>query len=508
MKAIMLISTWVVLVSSNGFGFGLVNNSTVSVTAEDSLCIPFFNLDSLGRSIGGLDTTKVMAFYPNGDSAFCEAVAGVIGRVKVSVDNGDTVYRWTAQVSEIDGTGGAGLYAVKITAKSDQTGGWLTTSRTSSFQLINQNFNDILQMTIDSLKAVLDSVQNFHNWVGNVRYTNPDSTLSIKRFAASGANGSNGSFYIYNSNGTAGIFNAAGGTGENAFHGLSISGSNAGAGIRSIGGIQGHGAVFGGGASSGNGIQTYAYNGDGIRSFAITSGNGISADGAGTGFVDIAAPEFADTIANRVLEDSLHYQGSFSGGGSGPISVQVLAYDSSLEQIIPGVNVAIRNIEQTALIALNGTGTDGKAAFNLAADSFLAVAFAPGYIFESYDTLIVEAANVDTIWGWRFDPGNPSAPELCRVYGFLYDISGNPENGAVVTAWLPSGVGRKDNSIISPFKTTALSDSAGYFYLDLIPNEKMIPANSKYEITITRTDGTILRQRVVVPESPSWLLTW
>jgi hypothetical protein len=508
MKIIITMGLWLLLAFRGAAGFGIVGNATSSATGEDSLCVPFFNLDSLGRNIGGLDTAKIMTYYPNGDSAFCEVIAGISGRIKMSVDNGDTSYRWVAQVSDIDGVGGAGLYMVKISAKSDQTGAWLTTPRTLSFQLVEKEFNVALTMTIDSLQAVLDSVRNLHDWVGNVRYTNPDSTLTIKRFAASGANGTNGSFYIYNSNGTAGIISAAGGSGENAFHGLSISGSNTGAGIRAIGGIQGHGAVFGGGSSSGNGIQAYAYNGDGIHTFAITSGDGIDADGAGAGNADIKAPEFADMIANRILEDSLHYQGSGGGYGEGPISYQILAYDSTIQQVIPGVSIAIRNLGQDALMALNSTGSDGRASFNLPADSLLAVAFSPGYIFETYDTLVVSTNGSDTLFGYCFDSGTPATPELCRVYGFLYDISGNPENSAVVTAWLPSGVSRSDNSIISPFKVTALSDTTGYFYLDLIPNGVLVPDSSKYEITITRTDGTILRQRVVVPDSPSWLLTW
>ncbi len=362
MKIIIIMGLWLISVSGRTFGYGLVNNSTASVSAEDSLCIEFFNLDSLGRNIGGLDTVKIMTYYPNGDSAFCEVIAGISGRVKMSVDNGDTAYRWAAQVSDIDGSGRAGLYTVKITAKSDQTGGWLTTPRTFSFQLIEREFNDALVMTIDSLQAVLDSLQSLHNWVG--------------------------------------------------------------------------------------------------------------------------------------------------GSGDGPISYQVLTLDSTIHQIIPGVNVAIRNLSQTALMALNCTDAAGGAVFNLSADSFLAVPFSPGYIFTGFDTLIVVGSGSDTLYGYRFDPGTPSSPELCRAYGFLYDISGRPENNAVVTAWLPSGVSRQDNGIISPFKITALSDTTGYFYLDLIPNATLVPDTSKYEITITRADGTILRQRVVVPDSPSWLLTW
>jgi hypothetical protein len=62
--------------------------------------------------------------------------------------------------------------------------------------------------------------------------------------------------------------------------------------------------------------------------------------------------------------------------------------------------------------------------------------------------------------------------------------------------------------IISPYSVSTTTDNNGYFYLDLIPSDSLIPPGVKYEFTISRSDGTILRQRLTVPDASIWRLTW
>lgn len=117
-------------------------------------------------------------------------------------------------------------------------------------------------------------------------------------------------------------------------------------------------------------------------------------------------------------------------------------------------------------------------------------------------------AGVDSVCGDQFDPGLPALAGLCRVYGYLYDIQGNPETGAVVRAYLPAGVVRYQNVIVSPFSVSVSSDTVGYFYLDLLPSDSLIPTGREYEISISRSDGTVLRRRLAVPAMSSWQLVW
>lgn len=412
------------------WGYAIVSNATSSVAPEDSICVPFFNLDSLGRNIGGLDTTRVIVFDPGGDSVFSEVLAGVTGRVKISVDAGDTAYRWVAQVSDIDAASPqCGQYNVKIVAKSDQTGGWLKTSKSFSFQVISRKFDAMAKMIIDSLQAVIDSLQNHSNW-------------AVKAVSDS--------------------------TNVKGLTGAKLGYLDASIASRSV--------------------------------FNNNTMEVIISPGHATNKI------YADTIANRVLEDSAHYQGDDEGGGLYARSLVIL--DSTLEQTIPGVNIVVYDLTQTVQFARGTTNSQGIVGFNLGTGNFLAVPFSPGYIFESFDTLIVAGAGIDTIRGCRFDPGAPALPGLCRLYGFLYDIGGAPESGAIITAWLPAGVSRSQETIISPFKKTTVSDSTGYFYIDLIPSAGLIPDTTKYEIIITRSDGTILRERILLPALPSWQLNW
>jgi hypothetical protein len=195
-----------------------------------------------------------------------------------------------------------------------------------------------------------------------------------------------------------------------------------------------------------------------------------------------------------------------TGTGSYPVGLTV--YDSISDQVVPGARVSIYNSALNAMMALGATGADGKASFNLDSNSYVTSTFAPGYVFGTYDTIIVEGALVDTIVGHRFDPGSPASPELCRVYGFLYGIDGLAIEGVSVTAQLTEGVARHNSMIVSPYRRSSISDSTGYFAIDLIPSASMNPAGSSYLISASYPSGTILKKTITVPDLSSWLLDW
>jgi len=194
--------------------------------------------------------------------------------------------------------------------------------------------------------------------------------------------------------------------------------------------------------------------------------------------------------------------------GSGLYSYTIRAYDTILGQVVSGVRLAVRNVSQTSLIAVGATDSQGEAGFNLDADSFVVVAVAPGYVFSPYDTTIVLGTGVDTVFGSRFDPGAPASPGLCRVYGYVADVRSEPESSAAVSAYLPKGVTRSGDLLVSPFSVSTQTDSLGYFYLDLIPSDSLVGDDTSYEITISRHDGTIMRKRFKVPAQTSWQLVW
>ncbi len=194
--------------------------------------------------------------------------------------------------------------------------------------------------------------------------------------------------------------------------------------------------------------------------------------------------------------------------GSGIYPVTIVAYDSGSGQAVPGARVCVYDEEINVLAAQGATASDGQIAFNLDPGRYVLSSFAPGYIFAAYDTIDVVGTGADSVFSYRFDPGNPSAPDLCRVYGFIYGVDGRPMEGVTVGAGLTGGVVRHNSLIVSPYRQTTASDTAGYFYFDLIPSNDLTPAGTMYLITASTAAGTMLNTQVAVPHASEWQLDW
>lgn len=212
------------------------------------------------------------------------------------------------------------------------------------------------------------------------------------------------------------------------------------------------------------------------------------------------------TIAGGWVDSNKTETGSSMGEGM--YSRAIIVIDSAAQCPIPGVRLAVRSIDQSVLVAGGITGPTGTASFNLGADSYLIVAQAPAYIFAAFDTIAVDGPGYDSLFGYRFDPGHPAAPDLCRVYGYVYNVAAEPEEGAEIHARLSAGARRYGGAVVSPLVNKTQSDSLGYFSLDLIPSALLDPDSPAYEISITLLDGTILRQNILVPDQNFWQLTW
>lgn len=194
--------------------------------------------------------------------------------------------------------------------------------------------------------------------------------------------------------------------------------------------------------------------------------------------------------------------------GSGAFGVTIVVLDTAIDQVVSNVDLAIRNLPQTSLIATGASSTLGVKTFNLNASSYVVTATAPGYSFATPDTIVVSGARTDTVVGLRFDPGAPAVLGTCRVYAYLANASGQPEVGATVSAYPVKGAVKAGDIVISPFTVQSTVESSGYFFIDLIWSSLLGSGGSQYEISISRKDGTILRKRVTVPDSTTWLLQW
>jgi len=206
--------------------------------------------------------------------------------------------------------------------------------------------------------------------------------------------------------------------------------------------------------------------------------------------------------------DSNRTERGISGIGDGALSHRFVALDTAAGLIVPGLSVTVRNAPQTTVLARGWTDGDGILAVNLDPDTVVVTAAGPGYQFEPYDTVIVDDSGIDTLFGASRLPEEPDLAGLCRVWGYLYDVGGAPEYGAVVRAGLYGEVGRYGGAIISPASAVTTTDSTGYFQLDLIPSDLLASPGALYDFSISRTDGAILHQRLLIPNQALWQLTW
>lgn len=450
----------------------IVNNSTSSPTSEDSVSFVFLSLDSIGNPTTA-DSLYLLVSGPGGSLVLKDSMAISDSRITSTTIRGKQFYSFSDQVSNLDGSGAVGSYVICLLAKVNSSG--LLTPGTFSFQIISEELSDKIALIGDSVYVKGGAVDSNRTESGS----GPDST-SVAR-------------WVWNTPQSG--HTAAGSFGK--YLDTEVSGVGGGPDSMSVARW-----VW-------NTPSAWHTNAGSFGKFLDTE---VSGAGGGPDSASVArwvwnTPQSSHSTAGT-FGKYLDTEVSGLGSGSGTYSVTIIARDSSADQVVPGVSLSVRNLDQSSLIAVGLTDIYGAATFNLDIDTYLVAATAPGYLFDAYDSVEIAGAQTDTLSGYTFDPGAPSSPSLCRVYGHLYGVSGLPQEDVRVAAFLPDGVTRSGTMIVSPFAIETTSDSAGYFYLDLIPSDSLVPIGSSYEFSITRTDGGILRQRLTVPAQSSWRLSW
>lgn len=501
MKKLILI----LLLSVSRLYGGVVNNS--GSTGADSITFNFYLLDSAGNitTLAVTDSIGLVVFYPEGAVAYSTTVLGNNSGIHTqTLSNIGSFYSYSDAVANIDGTSATdGLYTWNLTINDISLG--LKTPHSGEFQLyttddFNNRFDniDVSVSSRSSFDSSNDSVLAKANILAVSDDANSADSLEALVDGESDFQLELKQLYIDNPNGSAIYARSQASNG----HGMYLESTQGGNGLYAVS------------TGTGDGIKAEAGNGNDISAGELQSIQDtvnnilVSIPDSSTIARSIWNTPHANHNISGTFGDYLDAEISGLGSGSGLYSFTLIAYDSLTDQTLSGVNIVIRNLDQTSLVALGNSDANGTLTVNLDAGSYLSIANATGYIFNGFDTISITGTGEDTLFGYQFNPGEPSSPDLCRVYGYLYDINGQPEQDLTVTASLPSGVVRSGSRIISPFKITSITDTLGYFCLDLIPSDSLIPAGQLYEITITEKDGTILRQRMTIPSQSNWQLTW
>jgi len=197
-----------------------------------------------------------------------------------------------------------------------------------------------------------------------------------------------------------------------------------------------------------------------------------------------------------------------SGAGSGANGVVIRCKSSADHSLVALTQIQVLDSTESSTIGLLTSDSQGRGFFALDNGTYCVRLYKPGWQFTVPETLKVNGNEDTSYYASVFDAGTPPLPNLCRVYGWIYDIKNEPVVGAKVEASLRKIPLRYQNVIISPYYRSSVTDDDGYWYLDLYPNSFLNPSGTTYNFNLFSPSGTILKLEIEVPDQGSWELQW
>jgi hypothetical protein len=198
---------------------------------------------------------------------------------------------------------------------------------------------------------------------------------------------------------------------------------------------------------------------------------------------------------------------AITGGGAQACSLHAFTQEDTTA--IQAAFIRVMNDSENATAARGYTDSEGSVKFYLDPGTYKLWSWKAGQVFTPLpDTITVSGSVDDTVWATTFDPGEPPAAELCRVYGWIYGLSGEGLAGITVSAKINQTPLRHQSTVLSPYYQSTTTDTSGYWYLDLYPNSDLTPEDTDYEFSIYYSSGAVLRKKVTVPDQRTWQLSW
>ena len=197
-----------------------------------------------------------------------------------------------------------------------------------------------------------------------------------------------------------------------------------------------------------------------------------------------------------------------SGAGAGANQVVIRCKRSSDSSAVAFAQIQALDSTESSTIGLLTSDSQGRGFFALDNGVYCVRLYKPGWQFTVPETLKVDGDEDTVYYAEAFDPGSPPQANLCRVYGWVYDINDQPMVGTKIEASIKTVPLRYQNVLISPYYKSAVTDDDGFWYLDLYPNSVLSPSDTQYIFHIFSPSGTILRLKTEVPDQTSWELQW
>ena len=202
--------------------------------------------------------------------------------------------------------------------------------------------------------------------------------------------------------------------------------------------------------------------------------------------------------------------GGGSGVGSGAYACTLFVTESSSGSAVQGVFLRVMNSTETATAATRTTNSNGRAIFSLDAATYKVFPYLTGYNFAALPQSVQVSSSGanDTLSATQFSPGESPMASLCRVYGYVKLLNAENLAEVAVMARIQNSPLLYQGAVISPYAVSTITDSTGYWYLDLYANSKLSPAGTKYDFSFYYPSGTILRRQITVPDSVSFWFRW
>jgi hypothetical protein len=197
-----------------------------------------------------------------------------------------------------------------------------------------------------------------------------------------------------------------------------------------------------------------------------------------------------------------------SGAGSGANAIVIRCKNSADQSPVASTQIQVLDSTESSTIGLLTSDSQGRGFFALDNGSYCVRLYKPGWQFIVPETLKVNGNEDTSYYAIAFNPGTPPLPDLCRVYGWIYDIKNQPVVGVKVEASIKKVPLRYQNVIISPYYQSSVTDDDGYWYLDLYPNSTLNPSGTRYTFNLFSPSGTILKLEIEIPDQGSWELQW
>ncbi len=236
----------------------------------------------------------------------------------------------------------------------------------------------------------------------------------------------------------------------------------------------------------------------------LTKGTGV------TGFNDLSQPDVraAVGLASANLDTQIsaiptvgdintelsaqHGAGVWgASGGSGDYTVTLTIRNADTLDTLREALVTVKDVGDTTIVDQKRADLGGETVFSLDAATYSLHVSLPG--FESLvQNLVVSANTSQNIDVTPIAVGTPSAPDLCRVYGYEY-LNGTAVEGRVVLANLQDTPQSSGTVLLEQVTAQTETDSDGYWYLDLV-------IGKNYKIKLA---GAGVQQVITVPDTVS-----